>query len=369
MQRSLACSLLCLCLTFLVPTTNVSAQSSTGTPSPAEPSRSPAELSRYELAILAMGSRLEIIVYTQTEQQAKEVIDAGLAEIERLSKILSNYDAESEISRLCATQVDSPFSMSSDLAKVLALSKRWHQWSDGKFDVTVGPLTELWRQARKQKQLPNKEEVARSRQRCGWELVQCDFNLESLVSSQTSDLSIGDQRGYPVRLLAAEMVVDLSGIATGYIVDRAFEKMSTFGYPSVLINAGGDIRVGDPPPAQNGWRVSIAGLKKNAPPLLNLSLRNCAVTTSGDLFQYVEIEGRRYSHFMDPSTGEPVERRQSVTVIAATTVDADAGATSLALLGMERSASLFDSLPLKEAILLETEGDETSHARLRWLTK
>jgi len=163
------------------------------------------------------------------------------------------------------------------------------------------------------------------------------------------------------------MVLDLSGIAVGYIVDAAFEKMRAAGARSLLINAGGDIRVGDPPPGAEGWRIAVAGLGKESPPLSMLQIQNCAVTTSGDLNQYVEIDGRRYSHFIDPQSGTPIERRQSVTVIAQKTVDADAGATALAVLGMVRASELFDEMPITSAVLVEL-GVAESPVKLRWLT-
>ena len=100
-----------------------------------------------------------------------------------------------------------------------------------------------------------------------------------------------------------------------------------------------------------------------------LRLQNCAVTTSGDLNQFVEIDGRRYSHFIDPDTGDPIERRQSVTAIAATTLDADAGATAMAVLGMIRSSELFESLPLHEAIFVVADQSDTEPIRMQWIKK
>jgi len=100
-----------------------------------------------------------------------------------------------------------------------------------------------------------------------------------------------------------------------------------------------------------------------------LRLQNCAVTTSGDLNQYIEIDGHRYSHFIDPKSGDPIERRQSVTTIAATALDADAGATALAILGMNRASEVFHTLPLDEAILVEAGPTHLAPIRTRWLTK
>ena len=311
---------------------------------------------RFEFSAPSMGSHVDFVVYAPSQVEAKNVIDAGLAEIERLSKILSNYDPVSEISKVCTAPKGVWTPLSPDLAAVLQHSRRWHQLSAGKFDITVGPLTQLWRAQRKKKQLPSATSIEDAKRRCGWSSVDLVFPSNSELPTQPARVS----------LLKEQMVLDLSGIAVGYIVDAAFEKMRLAGSRSILINAGGDIRVGDAPPGAKGWRIAIAGLGKESPPLSMIQLKNCAVTTSGDLNQFVEIDGRRYSHFIDPESGDPIERRQSVTVIAETTVDADAGATALAVLGMERASESFDAMPVAKAILVES-GMTDGPARLRWL--
>jgi FAD:protein FMN transferase len=308
------------------------------------------ELLRFEYSAPAMGSRIDFIVYSDRESKAKFAIESGMAEVERLTLLLSNYDSTSEISRVCEAPVGQWTAMSHDLATVLTQSRRWHILSDGSFDVTVGPLTSLWRASRKTKKLPGLSEIENAKQRCGWTSVVWDSDSN-------------------VSLLKAQMQLDLSGIAVGYIVDMAFEKMVASGTPIVLINAGGDIRVGAAPPGSEGWRVTVAGLGKTSPPLAMLRLRNCAITTSGDLNQFVEIDGHRYSHFIDPHSGNPIERRQSVTALAKTTLDADAGATALAVLGMHRASELFGQLPLIEAILVESSPNEIDAIKLRRLSK
>lgn len=314
---------------------------------------------RFELSVPSMGSHVDFVVYAHSESQAKLVIDAGLGEIERLSVLLSNYDSSSEISKLCSAPTNHWTPVSRDLSTVLMHSRRWFQLSDGKFDITVGPLTELWRTGRQRKRLPPQAEIADAKERCGWAFVGLDSSLSGAESKQLMAVS----------LLKPTMKLDLSGLAVGYIVDRAFEKMTARGSRSILVNAGGDIRVGDPPPGMDGWRITIAGIGKGSPPLAMLRVKNCAVTTSGDLNQFVEIDGHRYSHFIDPESGDPIERRQSVTAIAATTVDADAGATAMAVLGMHRASELFEKMPLIEAIFVEAGPDDSMPVRMRWLKK
>lgn len=317
-------------------------------------------LLRFELSIPSMGSNLDMVVYAQTGQQAKSTMDAGLKEIDRLSLILSNYDPESEISKLCNRSSHDPIFVSEDLASVFKHSQRWNRLSDGKFDITVGPLSQIWRASRKQKQFPLPSEIEAAKLRCGYGMLRFnpEFASEAELTASTT-----------VQMLVPEMQLDLSGLATGYILDRAFEAMIATGTRAILINAGGDIRVGDPPPGREGWRVMVAGLGKESPPLSSKLICNCAVTTSGDLYQYVEIDGHRYSHFIDPHTGSPIERRQSVTVFAETTLDADAGATALAILGIERASALFETLPLNEVVFMQSDPSSIDAIRMRHFLK
>jgi FAD:protein FMN transferase len=322
-----------------------------------EPPATPPETAweRFEISIPSMGSHLDMVVYAPNQQTAQKVMEAGLDEVERLVAVLSNYHPNSEISRLCASPPNQRFEVSEDLARVIMHSRRWHAWSNGKFDITVGPLTQLWRNSRKRKELPGDSEIAEAKLRCGWDAVETGF----------------EQGDAPKWILLREpgMILDLSGIAVGYIVDRAFEKMVNLGPFPIMINAGGDIRVGQPPVGKEGWKITVSGLGKDSPPIANLILKDCAVTTSGDLVQFVEIDGRRYSHFIDPDLGAPIERRQSVTAIATTTVDADAGATALAVLGMDQAMESFDAMPVLEAIAIEAAKESGQPIRMRYFKK
>lgn len=311
------------------------------------------QVERYEYTAPSMGTILKIAVYAENEQRAQEAIDAGLAEIDRLMPILNNYDPGSEISRL-VSHVNDPVRLSPDLSAVLRHAERWHQRSEGAFDITVGPLTRVWSQARRDRTPPNPSSLDAARSRSGWQHVRW---LERASSER--DVAT-------VELLLDEMRIDVSGIATGYIIDRTFEAIRQRGIESLLIDVGGDIRIGRAPPGAPGWRISIAGLGKDSPLLAQRMLEDCAITTSGDLNQFVEIDGVRYSHLIDPRTGQPLTHRQSVTAIASNAIDADAGATALCVLGMERSTHLFGELPLLEGILLELGMEDALLPALRY---
>jgi thiamine biosynthesis lipoprotein len=158
-----------------------------------------------------------------------------------------------------------------------------------------------------------------------------------------------DQNAGTVELLEPSMRIDLGGIAVGYAVDEAMQVFRDHGVTRVLIDAAGDIAVGDPPPGREAWRIEIEPLRDGAGPKLVLELKNCAVTTSGDASKFVEFDGVRYSHIVDPQTGYGLTRRTSATVIAPDCITADSLATTLNVLGPERGLELIAETPGVEA--------------------
>lgn len=297
---------------------------------------------RFEYSAPSMGSNLDIVVYAASEEHATKAITASLKKLEDLSAPLNNYDPTSEVSKLASLPANERVALSQPLANVLIESKRWMELSHGRFDITNGRLIATWRAARKKKSLPTETEIIAARSMSGWGNVE--FRVDKDV-------------GPTIAFRQSGTVLDVAGIATGYLLDRMMEGLVANGIQSALIDAGGDVLVSDPPPERNGWSINVAGISKKAPPLLRLTLRNCAVTTSGDLYQSAEIDGRRYSHLFDPTRGTPVEGRQSVTVIAKHAIDADAGATALAILGADASYDHWPSLPLDQAIFITQQHD------------
>ena len=182
--------------------------------------------------------------------------------------------------------------------RALRSRRRSAEASDGAFDVTIGPLTKLWRRARRWKELPEAEALAAARASVGYQFLRLDPKLARL------------------RLLKPNMRLDLGGIAKGYAAEEAVKAVVGCGVSRVLVRASGDIAAADPPPGERGWRVGIAPLNPDDPPKRFVEIANCGISTSGDARQHLIVNGRRYSHIIDPRTGEPVSGRSSVTVIA-----------------------------------------------------
>lgn len=309
-------------------------------------------MDRYEYSAPTMGTMLKLVVYSEEQTTAEQWIDACLNEIERLIPIFNNYSAQSEISQLNA-RCGSQTRVSKDLYRLIEHARFWHEISGRAFDATCGSLFELWRQARKTQRVPSGEEQSQALGRCGWQHVEC----------ATRRLSGGQDAECLVTVHRPGLILDPSGIATGYIIDLAVDRMTQAGCRSYLIDIGGDIRLGQAPPNKRGWRVQVAGLGKNSPPLMELERANCSLTTSGDRNQSLVIGGQSYSHLIDPRTGQPLRNHQSCTVLADTATAADAGATALSILGREQSASKFEVFPIEEAYLItsQAESEQVDH--------
>jgi thiamine biosynthesis lipoprotein len=288
----------------------------------------------FEWTFPAMGTTVHFLAYGRDSEAVERAFREARAEIDRLVAVFSDYDEESEVLQLCqSSDGTKPVAVSEDLWKILVEADRWHQRSEGAFDVSIGAVTRLWRTARKKKELPDENALRLALANSGWKHVHL----------------LADQRA--VLIAKPGIRLDLGAIAKGYIVDRAFEQLVRAGFESSMVNAGGDLRCGDPPPGRSGWRVEVAGVSEKGPPLRHLLISRAAIATSGDLWQYVMVDGNRRSHILDPKTGLGVEGPMSGSVIAPTATDADAGATTLCVLGWTKGIHLFEDLNGMDALI------------------
>ena len=289
----------------------------------------------------ALGSTFEILAYAPDERSAGEAFGAAFARVEEISGIFSVFDSESEVLRLVRqAPMSAPVAISPELAQVLEYSLGLSQQTEGAFDVTVGPLTRLWRRTRRLRELPSAPRLAEARAAVGAHLVELDPEQQTL------------------RLLGENMRLDFGAVAKGYATDEALQVLREHGLSRVLINAGGDLMLGEPPPGAAGWRVGVAALRPGDPPRQILELAQCAVATSGDAWQFVEIEGQRYSHVIDPRSGFPISQRIGVTVVAPGGMMADALASAVMVLGPEQGIALVDQIPEAACWVITVQDDQ-----------
>jgi thiamine biosynthesis lipoprotein len=291
-----------------------------------------------------MGVAWTITVHARNRETGELAIAAGFAEAERLERILSDYDPESELSRLsAAAPTREPIRVGDDLWAMLARANDMRGLSDGAFDITVGPLTTLWRQSRRSGHLPRPEKLAAALAAVGGDAVvlNCDARTVSLTRPG-------------VRL-------DPGGIGMGYTADRVLALLASRGIASAMVDASGDVAVSAAPPGTDGWRIEVAPMPGDRAGQV-VVLENAAITTSGDARQFVEIDGRRFSHIVDPRTGLGVAGPAAVTVIAPDCTTADAVATAASVLGHEHGPAMIARFPGVSARFVWRDGEAVSDA-------
>ena len=291
-----------------------------------------------------MGTTFRIVLYATTADAAKKAADAAFARVAHLDNVMSDYKKDSELMKLCRafeTGTGEAVPASDDLFAVLTEAAKLSKASDGAFDVTVGPVVQLWRIARRTQRMPDPNEFLTARSRVG------HWNVELDAAKKT------------VKLLRAGMQLDLGGIAKGYAADAALKVLKDkHGITRALVAASGDITCGDPPPGKEAWAVDIAPIAKGQKPRA-LKLANAAVSTSGDIEQFVEIKGVRYSHVVDPKTGLGMTGRRSVTVIAPNGVTADSMTKAVMLMPPEKGMALVEATPGAAAyVVVVGEGEK-----------
>lgn len=244
-----------------------------------------ARAERIESARPVMGSLARITVYAEDSTRASAAIEKGFARLAELERKLSDYDPNSELNQR-------PAHPSEDLRKVLAFADQLRIDSKGAFDQTAGAVFRMWREARRTRTLP-------------------------------TDAAIEVARRGPLQY-------DLGGIAKGFAAGEALAVLREQGFPRAMVALSGDLCLGDPPPDRGSWTIEIEpGIGRR-----KLSLTNVCVSTSGDREQALEIGGKRYSHIVDPRTGQALTSPIGVTVIARDGMTADSLATALSVTGM-----------------------------------
>lgn len=285
-----------------------------------------------------MGSPFRLVVYSPSDSLAQQAARMAFARIETLNEILSDYRDGSEINRLSAQSGTGQWiRVSDDLYKVLSISKEISRKTRGTFDVTVGPVVQLWRRAMRRNIFPAQNEIEKARKAVGYRFVKLKPRTKS------------------IRLVRAGMRLDVGGIGKGYAADEAVRVVQKLGIQAALIDAGGDLTLAGVPPGREGWEVEInSGTSMDSVALVHLT--DAGVATSGATYRYLEHEGIQYSHIVDPKTGIGLRYHVRTTVIAPNGTDADALATAFSVAGSRRSKRILRRFPGVQVWLLETKG-------------
>ena len=312
-----------------------------------------AVLSRYEFSRPEMGVPFRIVLYAATEVEADTAANAAFARIAQLNDILSDYDPDSELSKLSRTSGSGrKIKLSDELWFVLQRAQKLSEKSGGAFDVTVGPYVNLWRKARREKKLPDANRLSEARTAVGYKNLRLDARTRS------------------AELLVPNMRLDLGSIAKGFAVDEGLRVLRGRRINSALVAGAGDLAVSEPPPGKHGWRIEIAPLDApDAPAKKFVLLKNAALGTSGDLFQRLEIDGKRYSHIVDPHTGIGLTDHSLINAIAKDCITANTLATTASVLGPEKGLKLASKTPHAEIRNLRKPNDAIEEFESRGFKK
>lgn len=300
-----------------------------------------------------MGTQFNVIFYAPDSVTAQRANAAVSARMDSLNQIMSDYLDGSELNRLSATSGSGQWvRVSAELFDVLHKAQTIARLSHGRFDPTVGPLSLLWRRAVRRKEFPTSKQLRQARRVVGYRYMKLDSSHRA------------------VYLKKAGMRLDVGGIGQGFAIDEALRVFQQFGIRSALIDIGGDILVGDAPPAVSqhnqtrstaaGWRIDIGSGKAGDADTATVILNHAAITTSGDTYRYLEHNGRRYSHIMNPRSGLGLNRFVRTTVIAPDGYHADALTKVFSVAGIRKARRLLHRFPGAAVLILENK-----HGRLR----
>lgn len=292
---------------------------------------------------LVMGTFARIVAVAEDSQTAQDCIKAGMAQISKVDELMSDYKSDSEISLVNKNGFNKPVQVSRPTYEVLEKSIEFSKLTDGAFDITVGPLVDLFKSAKENNIGPDEKQIAQAKSKVGYEKLTLD------------------EQNRTVQFTVEGMRLDLGAIAKGYAVDKATEAMKQSGAIGGMVDLGGDIRCfGTPSKEKKDWLIGLQNPNLENDNISNglvltLALTNEAAATSGDYRQFAIIEDQRQSHIIDRTTGKSAQELSSVTIIAENATDADALATAVSVMGPEKGLALIEKIPATEAILITSK--------------
>jgi thiamine biosynthesis lipoprotein len=287
-----------------------------------------------------MGTEVRLTVWTADDGAAYDGFAAAFAVFDRLDHLLSVWKPGSDVQRINAAAGGPPVAVSLETIEVLEAAQTVSRWTDGKFDVTFGALSDVWRfDHDKDERIPTAAEIDAR-------LPLIDYRAVVI-----------DAAARTVQIARPGVRVHLGGIGKGYSVDRAVALLRTFGLRDFMIQFGGDLYVageaGDGP-----WRLGINDPRGPAnDSFATVELRDATFSTSGDYERFFIRDGVRYHHILDPDTGQPARGCRSVTIVATRAILADALSTGVFILGAHAGMELVERLPDVEAVIVSADNE------------
>jgi thiamine biosynthesis lipoprotein len=287
---------------------------------------------------IKMGSRFEVTVVHEDPVVAQQAVAAAYAEIDRIEELISSWRETSETSRVNRGAGQGPVAVSPELFELVRRSLKVSKLTDGAFDITFAGAGKLWDFKAEHPRLPDPKAVEAALELVDYRLLRLDADKHTL------------------ELPKEGMAIGFGGIGKGYAANRAVEVLRKSGAAGGVVNAGGDLLAFGEREDGTPWTVAIADPLKPDDVFAYLHVSGQAVVTSGDYERYVEIDGVRYAHILDPRTGQPVRDVRSVTIVCPNAELADALATGVFVLGRDKGLALLNQLRGIEGMIVDAEG-------------
>ncbi|HMI60896.1 MAG TPA: FAD:protein FMN transferase [Puia sp.] len=292
----------------------------------------------FKKAMKLMGNHFELSVVGSEDTWAMEKIDVGVCEIQRIERLLTTYDEDSETSLINRNAGLAPVPVSKETFDLIQRSIRISRITQGAFDITYGAVDRrLWNFDTTMQRLPDKE-TARQMVRL--------INYRNIILDPVNTTVLLKEKG---------MRIGFGGIGKGYAAERAKKVMRQEGATSGVVNASGDLTAWGYQPDGKPWTIGIVNPNAAGQVFSMLSVTDMALATSGNYEKYITIDGKRYSHTINPRTGLPIAGIKSVTILCPNAEIADAMATPVMIMGIRAGLDMINQLKDLEAILIDDE--------------
>ncbi|WP_447637673.1 FAD:protein FMN transferase [Flavobacterium microcysteis] len=285
-----------------------------------------------------MGSRFDITISAKSATEAEAYIDSAIIEIERIENVISEWREETLVSEINRNAGIKPVKVTPELFGLTERALQFSKMTDGAFDISFASMDKIWKYDGSMTAVPSEESVKKSVQKVGYKNI------------------ILDKKNSTIFLKLPGMKIGFGSIGKGYAADKTKELMISKGVPAGIINASGDMNTWGKQPDGKEWTVGITNPMNQNKVFATFPLSGNAVVTSGDYEKFVILEGKKYSHIIDPRTGYPARGISSVTVFASSAELANGFSTSIMVMGKEAGLNLINQIPGMSCVIVDENG-------------